>query len=275
MAERSHDQDSVPRIAFTAALAQLRRRLPDVSDEVLARRASGIALPSGRRIAVNARRIGEWINGRSVPRDFEQVHALVQAVETAAGGSATGQSLQRWRQLWRAAHEQQRAPARTAPAAEPVAELVVGRPPSDAASLRERPELAAAIDGALRDDAVRQVLLTGPGGSGKSQLAAAAFHRARGSGACSPGCRRRRGSRCWPAMPGSGVPSPAVPWTGPPPPGARRTRTATATTRRRRPTCWWRGCARRRSRGWSCSTTPTTRPTWTGCGRSASTGAAS
>jgi hypothetical protein len=182
MAERSNDQDSAPRVAFTAALAQLRRRLPDVSDEVLARRASGIALPSGRRIAVNARRLGEWINGRSVPRDFEQVHALVQAVETAAGGSATGQSLQRWRQLWRAAHEQQRAPARTPQATTPVAELVVGRPPSDAASLRERPELAEAIDDALRDDAVRQVLLTGPGGSGKSQLAAAAFHRARGGG---------------------------------------------------------------------------------------------
>ncbi|GIG03236.1 tetratricopeptide repeat protein [Catellatospora citrea] len=182
MAERSHDQDSAPRTAFTAALAQLRRRLPDVSDEVLARRASSIALPSGRRIAVNARRLGEWINGRSVPRDFEQVHALVQAVETAVGGPATGQSLQRWRQLWRAAHEQQRTPVRTPPAAGPGAELVVGRPPSDAASLRERPDLAAAIDDALRDEAVRQVLLTGPGGAGKSQLAAAAFHRARGGG---------------------------------------------------------------------------------------------
>lgn len=182
MTEHAGEQDSAPRITFTAALAQLRRRLPDVSDEVLARRASGIALPSGRRIAVNARRLGEWINGRSVPRDFEQVHALVQAVETAVGGSATGQSLQRWRQLWRAAHEQQRTPVRTPPAGGPAAELVVGRPPSDAASLRQRPDLAAAIDGALRDDAVRQVLLTGPGGSGKSQLAAAAFHRARGGG---------------------------------------------------------------------------------------------
>ncbi|WP_155372957.1 tetratricopeptide repeat protein [Catellatospora vulcania] len=181
MAERSHDQDGAPRTAFTAALAQLRRRLPDASDEVLARRASNVALPSGRRIAVNARRLGEWLNGRSVPRDFEQVHALVQAVETATGGSATGQSLQRWRQLWRAAHEQ-RTTVRPAAAAGPVAELVVGRPPSDAASLRERPELAAAIDDALRDDTVRQVLLTGPGGSGKSQLAAAAFHRARGCG---------------------------------------------------------------------------------------------
>ncbi|GAB4052859.1 tetratricopeptide repeat protein [Catellatospora paridis] len=181
MAERSHDQDSAPRTAFTAALAQLRRRLPDMSDEVLARRASGIALPSGRRIAVNARRLGEWINGRSVPRDFEQVHALVQAVETAVGGSATGQSLQRWRQLWRAAHEQRTA-VRTPPATGTAAELVVGRPPSDAASLRERSDLAAAVDDALRDGAVRQVLLTGPGGSGKSQLAAAAFHRARGGG---------------------------------------------------------------------------------------------
>ncbi|WP_144126891.1 tetratricopeptide repeat protein [Catellatospora sichuanensis] len=181
MAERSHDEDSAPRTAFTAALAQLRRRLPDVSDEVLARRASLTALPSGRRVAVNARRLGEWLNGRSVPRDFEQVHALVQAIESAAGGTATGQSLQRWRQLWRAAHEQRTA-ARTPPVAATTAELVVGRPPSDAASLRERPELSAAIDGALRDGAVRQVLLTGPGGSGKSQLAAAAFHRARGRG---------------------------------------------------------------------------------------------
>ncbi|GAA2394468.1 tetratricopeptide repeat protein [Catellatospora methionotrophica] len=215
MAQLSQDPDGAPRTAFTAALAQLRGRLPDVSDEVLARRASLTALPSGRRVAVNARRLGEWLHGRSVPRDFEQVHALVQAVETAAGGSATSQSLQRWRQLWRAAQEQRTA-VRTTPAAG--AELVVGRAPSDAASLRQRPELAGAIDDALRDPAVRQVLLTGPGGSGKSQLAAAAFHRARGGGglfawvsASSRQSLLAGYARVWRAVAGGVLDAPAAP----------------------------------------------------------------
>lgn len=174
-----------PRAEFVAALSKLRGRLPDVSDEVLARRASTTALPSGRRVTVNARRIGEWLSGRSVPRDFEQVFALVRAVETASGGASAGRapgpSVEGWRRLWRAAQEH-RAAARTPTVTAPAAELVVGRPPSDAASLRPRPELARAIDDALRDPAVRQIVLTGPGGSGKSQLAAAAFHRARGGG---------------------------------------------------------------------------------------------
>jgi hypothetical protein len=43
--------------------------------------------------------------------------------------------------------------------------------------------LAWAIDDALEDPSIRQVLLTGSGGVGKSQLAAAAFHRACGRGA--------------------------------------------------------------------------------------------
>ncbi|GAA1607876.1 tetratricopeptide repeat protein [Catellatospora bangladeshensis] len=185
MAQPPQGQDPAdPRAEFVAALIRLRGRLPDVSDEVLARRASATALPSGRRVSVNARRIGEWLSGRSVPRDFEQVFALVRAVETAGGaaaGGAPGPSVEGWRRLWRAAHEH-RAPARTPTATAPAAELVVGRPPSDAASLRPRPDLADAIDEALRDPAVGQVVLTGPGGSGKSQLAAAAFHRARGGG---------------------------------------------------------------------------------------------
>ncbi|MEV4413611.1 tetratricopeptide repeat protein [Catellatospora sp. NPDC049609] len=185
MAQPAHGEDPAdPRAEFATALARLRNRLPDVSDEVLARRASATTLPSGRRVAVNARRVGEWLGGRSVPRDFEQVFALVRAVETATGGAASGAApgptVESWRRLWRAAHEHRTAARGTPPA--PAPELVVGRPPSDAASLRQRPELAAAVDDALRDPAARQVVLTGPGGSGKSQLAAAAFHRARGSG---------------------------------------------------------------------------------------------
>ncbi|MFI7602445.1 NB-ARC domain-containing protein [Actinoplanes sp. NPDC049681] len=178
-----------PRTAFAAALVQLRRRLPELSDEMLARRASSAPLPSGRRVTVNARRVGEWLHGRSVPRDFEQVAALVRAMETAAGGVAAGREpgrpVEAWRRLWRAAREHRTAAAAPvsppAPAG-PVPALVVGRPPSDAASLRVRPAPTTKIDEALRDQAVRQVLLTGPGGAGKTQLAAAAFHRARAGG---------------------------------------------------------------------------------------------
>ncbi|GHJ43841.1 tetratricopeptide repeat protein [Catellatospora sp. TT07R-123] len=182
MAQRSDGGPADPRAAFAAALARLRAAVPDASDEVLARRASATALPSGRRITVNARRLGEWFNGRSVPRDFEQVLAVVQAVAamTAAAGVAAGPPPQQWRRLWRDAHEHRaERPAGPVPTA---ADLVVGRPPSDAVALRERTPLADAIDAALADPAVRQVVLTGPGGSGKSQLAAAAFHRCRSDG---------------------------------------------------------------------------------------------
>ncbi|MFE7961108.1 hypothetical protein [Streptomyces sp. NPDC057413] len=75
-----------PRLVFAAELTRLRRRLPDVSDETLARRASAVVLPSGRRFAVNARRLGEWTSGQSVPRQFEAVMALVRAIEEATGG---------------------------------------------------------------------------------------------------------------------------------------------------------------------------------------------
>ncbi|GGM05511.1 hypothetical protein ACFFX1_26560 [Dactylosporangium sucinum] len=86
--------------------------------------------------------------------------------------------MEHWRSLWRAAPPQPRRPV---PATDqPAAAVVIGRPPTDAAALRERPRLAAAIDAALGGGDVRQVLLAGPGGAGKSQLAAAAFHRARG-----------------------------------------------------------------------------------------------
>ncbi|MFD0427805.1 hypothetical protein ACFQ60_04995 [Streptomyces zhihengii] len=57
------------------------------------------------------------------------------------------------------------------------APVVVGRPPGDAAALRRRDGIAARIDAGLADATVRRVLLTGAGGVGKSQLAAAAFHR--------------------------------------------------------------------------------------------------
>jgi hypothetical protein len=154
-----------PRAAFAAALTQLRHRIPVLSDEELARRASAFALPSGRRAPVNARRLGEWLNGQAVPRRFEPVLAVVLLIEKATGTSGSAASVER---LWRAAQAQ---PARREA-------LVLGRPPSDAAALRHRPELAKAIDDGLRDDTDR-ILLTGPGGVGKSQLAAAAFHRAR------------------------------------------------------------------------------------------------
>ncbi|GAA3790522.1 hypothetical protein GCM10023083_27550 [Streptomyces phyllanthi] len=161
--------------------------MPDLSDEALARRASRTALPSGRRASVNARRLGEWLSGRSVPRDFHAVVALVHAVESLAGPADPRSSIAGWERLWRAAYED-RAPAVPAPriAADRAGgiadEVVIGRPPSDAASLRERAALSSAIDVALRDDAVREVVLTGAGGVGKSQLAAAAFHRFRQPG---------------------------------------------------------------------------------------------
>ena len=154
---------SDPKSAFAQALARLRGRLPDVSDEAVARRASAVVLPSGRRVAVNARRLGEWVGGQSVPRDFD----VALAVAMATGGVP---KLTELRDLWRAAHQERRATPKSG-------RVVVGRPPSDAAALRERPELADAIDTALRAPDVRQVLLTGPGGVGKSQLATAAFPR--------------------------------------------------------------------------------------------------
>ncbi|MFD1151912.1 NB-ARC domain-containing protein [Saccharothrix hoggarensis] len=155
---------SDPKAAFAQALTRLRERVPDVSDEAVARRASAVLLPSGRRVAVNARRLGEWIGGQSVPRDFD----AVLAVGLATGGVTRVDAL---RALWRAAHQERRATPKSG-------RVVVGRPPSDAAALRDRTGPSDAIDAALRDDDVRQVLLTGPGGVGKSQLAAAAFHRA-------------------------------------------------------------------------------------------------
>jgi hypothetical protein len=72
-----------PRAEFAAALTELRGHLPDLSDEALARRASRLSAPSGRRVTVDARRLGEWLGGRSVPRNFDAVAAIVRAVETA------------------------------------------------------------------------------------------------------------------------------------------------------------------------------------------------
>lgn len=178
------ESEEPPRAAFAAALTRLRRHVPELSDEVLARRASRTALPSGRRVSVNARRLGEWLSGRSVPRDFHAVVALVRAVESLAGTAGPPSSIAGWERLWRAAYEA-RSPAVPAPriaadrAGDTTDQVVIGRPPSDAASLRERAALSSAIDVALRDDAVREIVLTGAGGVGKSQLAAAAFHRFR------------------------------------------------------------------------------------------------
>ncbi|POX53170.1 tetratricopeptide repeat protein [Streptomyces sp. Ru72] len=175
-----------PRLAFAAELTRLRRRLPDVSDEALARRASAMVLPSGRRAAVNARRLGEWTSGQSVPRQFEAVMALVRTIEQATGGAAADRTaMARWQGLWRAARDHRSdRPATGSPPRTSVqpqhrrTPIVVGRPPSDAAALRRRDEFAERIDDGLADDSVRRVLLTGAGGVGKSQLAAAAFHRA-------------------------------------------------------------------------------------------------
>ncbi|NEA52620.1 tetratricopeptide repeat protein [Streptomyces sp. SID13666] len=213
------------RAAFAEALARLRRELPDVSDETLARRAGRTALPSGRRVEVNARRLGEWLGGRSVPRDFDVVVAVVRAVETAVArtgpGPAPRQSIAQWERLWRAAYEE-RSPARNGAAessagTEPgpagaARGLAVGRPPSDAAALRERPDLAGALDSAIEEAQVRQVVLTGAGGVGKSQLAAAAFHRARQRGQLAvwvPASSRQSAltacARAWRVMAGEGA----------------------------------------------------------------------
>lgn len=176
-----------PRLVFAAELTRLRRTLRDVPDEALARRASAVVLPSGRRVAVNARRLGEWTSGQSVPRQFEAVMALVRAIEQASGGVASDRTaVARWQGLWRAAREYRGNRPATA-SREPVTErpqgtrapIVIGRPPSDAAALRRRDEFAERIDEGLADDSVRRILLTGAGGVGKSQLAAAAFHRAK------------------------------------------------------------------------------------------------
>ncbi|WP_158843568.1 tetratricopeptide repeat protein [Saccharothrix deserti] len=182
---------SDPKTAFAQALARLRERLPDVSDEAVARRASAVVLPSGRKIAVNARRLGEWVGGQSVPRDFD----AVLAVALATGGVP---KLNPLRDLWRAAHQDRRATPKTG-------RVVVGRPPTDAAALRDRAELADEIDAALQADDVRQVLLTGPGGVGKSQLATAAFHRARADVLVWVGARTRQSvltgyARAWRAL---------------------------------------------------------------------------
>ena len=182
---------SDPKAAFAQALARLRGRLPDSSDEAVARRASAVVLPSGRRVAVNARRLGEWVGGQSVPRDFD----VVLAVALATGGVP---KLTELRDLWRAAHQDRRATPKSG-------RVVVGRPPSDAAALRDRAELADAIDAALRAEDVRQVLLTGPGGVGKSQLATAAFHRARADVLVWVGARTRQSvltgyARAWRAV---------------------------------------------------------------------------
>lgn len=174
-----------PRVRFAAALTRLRGRLPDVSDETLARRASAVELPSGRRVAVNARRLGEWAGGQSVPRRFEAVMALVQAVERAAGGASADQpTVAHWQRLWRAARDHRSSPApgqqpQSQPQPQSHPQIVIGRPPGDAAALRRRDGLAESIDAGMRDVSVRQILLTGAGGVGKSQLASAAFHRAK------------------------------------------------------------------------------------------------
>ncbi len=182
---------SDPKAAFAQAPARLRERLPDLSDEAVARRASAVVLPSGRRVAVNARRLGEWVGGQSVPRDFD----VVLAVALATGGVPKLNGL---RDLWRAAHQDRRVTPKSG-------RVVVGRPPSDAAALRDRAELADAIDAALRAEDVRQVVLTGPGGVGKSQLATAAFHRARADVLVWVGARTRQSvltgyARAWRAV---------------------------------------------------------------------------
>ncbi|MGW2118489.1 hypothetical protein, partial [Streptomyces zhihengii] len=77
-----------PRGAFAAELTRLRRQLPGLTDEALARRAGAVVLPSGSRVAVNARRLGEWTGGHAVPRRFEAVMAVVHAVAQAVGTAA-------------------------------------------------------------------------------------------------------------------------------------------------------------------------------------------
>ncbi|ALG08164.1 tetratricopeptide repeat protein [Kibdelosporangium phytohabitans] len=163
------DQD--PRAAFAEALTRLRRRVPDVSDEDLARRASALPLPSGRLVGINARRLGEWLNGQAVPRQFDPIMAVVSVIEKAVGGPPAASQLQR---LWRAAQKQPAHPRQA---------MVLGRPPGDAAALQHRHRLATAVDEAIADSAIERILLTGAGGVGKSQLASAAFHRARDTAA--------------------------------------------------------------------------------------------
>ncbi|GAA3458285.1 NB-ARC domain-containing protein [Saccharothrix longispora] len=191
---------SDPKTAFAQALAELRGRVPDRSDEAVARRASAVVLPSGRRVPVNARRLGEWVAGQSVPRDFDAVLAVAMATGGVTGSAAL-------RELWRAAR---RAPGRQdrEPREPRATRVVVGRPPSDAAALRDRSALARAVDDALRAEDVRQVLLTGPGGVGKSQLATAVFHRARADVLVWVGARTRQSvltgyARAWRALVGA------------------------------------------------------------------------
>ncbi|MFC9266470.1 tetratricopeptide repeat protein [Streptomyces zhihengii] len=178
-----------PRGAFAAELTRLRRQLPGLTDEALARRAGAVVLPSGSRVAVNARRLGEWTGGHAVPRRFEAVMAVVHAVAQAVGTAAPDRAATaHWQRLWRAARDERgaRDEAGSSPRSgharrpsSPVvrAPVVVGRPPGDAAALRRRDGIAARIDAGLAEATVRRVLLTGAGGVGKSQLAAAAFHR--------------------------------------------------------------------------------------------------
>ncbi|MEU7721822.1 tetratricopeptide repeat protein [Streptomyces tibetensis] len=74
-----HGTDA-PRLVFAAELTRLRRRLPDMSDEALARRAGAVVLPSGRRVAVNARRLGEWTSGQSRRRDATLLRPDVRVI---------------------------------------------------------------------------------------------------------------------------------------------------------------------------------------------------
>ncbi|MFI9812893.1 hypothetical protein [Saccharothrix variisporea] len=152
---------SDPRSEFAAAFARLRGRVPDLTDEALARRACRVALPSGRRVAVDARRLGEWVSGRSVPREFDAVLAVV----LASGGA---RDVGRLRELWRAAREKRAQVAQP----EVVRRVAVGQVPGAAAASRGRPEVVEAAS------AVGRVVLTGAGGVGKSQVAAAVFRRA-------------------------------------------------------------------------------------------------
>ncbi|MGM1059349.1 tetratricopeptide repeat protein [Saccharothrix sp. Mg75] len=229
---------SDPKTVFARALATLRDRVPDRSDEAVARRASAVLLPSGRRVPVNARRLGEWVGGQAVPRDFDAVLAVAMAT-----GGVTG--VEALRELWRAARQERRprgqVPGDQAPPEQGPPEqgppdqvppgrgprdrgpavsgqddrvtgratrVVVGRPPTDAAALRDRSALARAVDDALRAEDVRQVLLTGPGGVGKSQLATAAFHRAHADVLVWVGARTRQSvltgyARAWRALIGA------------------------------------------------------------------------
>ena len=100
------------RAVFAAAMRSLRARTPDVSDETIARRASATASPSGRRVRVDPRRMGEWVAGRSVPRSFEPIAALVRSLQPDPG---VEQALIAWRELWRAAAQSTRRPVSAEP----------------------------------------------------------------------------------------------------------------------------------------------------------------